>query len=309
MAYHGVVDDVRSVACGHKPKRLPVFACSEEFDVKWHGKYSYEEVCQDGEKMAEVWIAADRGVRLRLGLAPGRRLLRVRAAGRGHARRGQHPPRDPRLPARQPGKRSTACACPTRARDGRMPEKLKAIAPDPRALRRLRAGGGKLRGAVQFRRACSSAWKRPMLAGHDRSGAAGRGTCDFFVELQARYIEAQVEAGAHAIWLGDCNAFSAMLSLDQYRRFALPVVPAAGGEGPRRAARWSTCTTARSPSPTCWPRRSWAWTSSTAARRPTWPRCSQALAGKNCVQRQPRPDRSAHARHAAAGRRGGRRGS
>jgi uroporphyrinogen decarboxylase len=46
--------------------------------------------------------------------------------------------------------------------------------------------------------------------------------CDFFVELQSRYIEAQIEAGAHAIWLGDCNAFSGFLSLEQYRRFALP---------------------------------------------------------------------------------------
>jgi uroporphyrinogen-III decarboxylase len=46
--------------------------------------------------------------------------------------------------------------------------------------------------------------------------------CDFFVELQSVYARAQVEAGAHAIWLGDCNAFSGLLSLDQYRRFAMP---------------------------------------------------------------------------------------
>jgi len=58
MAYDGVVDDVRKAIALEKPERLPVFACSEEFDVRWHGKYTYEEVCQDGEKMAEVWIAA-----------------------------------------------------------------------------------------------------------------------------------------------------------------------------------------------------------------------------------------------------------
>jgi uroporphyrinogen-III decarboxylase len=46
--------------------------------------------------------------------------------------------------------------------------------------------------------------------------------CDFFVELQSRYIAAQIKAGAHAIWLGDCNAFSGMISLEQYRRFAAP---------------------------------------------------------------------------------------
>ena len=53
MAYDGVVEDVRRAIALERPKRLPVFACSEEFDVKWHGRYSYEEVCQDGEKIAE----------------------------------------------------------------------------------------------------------------------------------------------------------------------------------------------------------------------------------------------------------------
>ena len=31
---------------------------SEEFDVKWYGRYSYEDTCRDGDKMAETWIAA-----------------------------------------------------------------------------------------------------------------------------------------------------------------------------------------------------------------------------------------------------------
>ena len=46
--------------------------------------------------------------------------------------------------------------------------------------------------------------------------------CEFFVELQTRYIEAQLEAGAHAVWLGDCNAFSGFFSPEQYRKFAFP---------------------------------------------------------------------------------------
>ena len=58
MAYQGVLDDVHKAIALEKPERLPVFACSEEFDVKWYGKYTYEEMCQDGDKMAEVWIAA-----------------------------------------------------------------------------------------------------------------------------------------------------------------------------------------------------------------------------------------------------------
>ena len=58
MAYKQVLDDVRSAVALKQPGRIPAFACSEEFDVKWYGKYTYDEVCQDGARMAEVWIAA-----------------------------------------------------------------------------------------------------------------------------------------------------------------------------------------------------------------------------------------------------------
>jgi uroporphyrinogen decarboxylase len=47
-----------------------------------------------------------------------------------------------------------------------------------------------------------------------------RDTCDFFVEMQTQYGKAQYEAGAHAVWLGDCNAMSNMISLQQYDDYA-----------------------------------------------------------------------------------------
>ncbi len=56
--YEGVMDDIRTCVRLGVPKRIPVFALSEEFDVKWYGRYTYEETCQDGDKMAETWIAA-----------------------------------------------------------------------------------------------------------------------------------------------------------------------------------------------------------------------------------------------------------
>ena len=58
MAYDGILEDVLEAIALKKPKRTNFFACSEEFDVHWYGKYCYEEVSQDGEKMAEVWTAA-----------------------------------------------------------------------------------------------------------------------------------------------------------------------------------------------------------------------------------------------------------
>jgi len=45
-------------------------------------------------------------------------------------------------------------------------------------------------------------------------------TNDFFVELQKMWGIAQLRAGAQAIWLGDCNAMSHLLSAEQYKEFA-----------------------------------------------------------------------------------------
>ena len=48
-----------------------------------------------------------------------------------------------------------------------------------------------------------------------------RETCDFLVESQTSWALAQLDAGAHALWLGDCNAMSNLISAEHYKRFAL----------------------------------------------------------------------------------------
>ena len=60
MAYKGLMDDVKRAIALERPQRVPVFACGEEFDVHWYGKWDYETVCQDGDKIAEVWSATIR---------------------------------------------------------------------------------------------------------------------------------------------------------------------------------------------------------------------------------------------------------
>jgi len=45
---------------------------------------------------------------------------------------------------------------------------------------------------------------------------------DYWLDFYKRYIKAQKDAGAHAIWLGDCNAFSSMVSVEQYNEFIMP---------------------------------------------------------------------------------------
>ena len=219
MAYDGLLDDVRRAIALKRPDRLPVFANSEEFDVRWHGKYCYEDVCQDGRKMAEVWIAAVEEFDydwawLQVDDCFEFEPLGVGTRGEGNILRAT---RD-YLPATQAT--LDRLPMPDPKRDGRMPEKL-------RALRLLREHFGD---RVLVEGSCAGPYssvgllfglEEAMLMALQDLDLFGR-ACDFFVELQARWIEAQVQAGAHAIWLGDCNAFSGMLSPAQYKKFAFP---------------------------------------------------------------------------------------
>ena len=219
MAYDGVIDDVRRAIALEKPRRLPVFACSEECDVRWHGKYTYEEVCQDGEKIAEVWIAAIEEFDydwawMQVDDCFEFEPLGVGTHGEGNILRAT---RD-YLPATKETLQNLTMPDPQA--DGRMPEKLKAI-----RLVKERFGD-----TVLIEGSCAGPYssvallfgleETMMLTATDPGFLAE--ACDFFVELQTRYIEAQLDAGAQAIWLGDCNSFSGFLSLDQYRKFAFP---------------------------------------------------------------------------------------
>lgn len=219
MPYDGVLDDVKAAIALEKPSRLPVFAISEEFDVSWHGKYCYEEVCQDAAKMAEVWIAAIEEFDydwawLQVDDCFEFEPLGVGTHGEGNILRAT---RD-YLPATQEA--LDRLRVPDPRTDGRMPAKLQA-------LRRIRERFGD---TVLVVGSCAGPYSSTaLLFGPEETMVLAmtepellERTCDFFVELQSRWVQAQVEAGAHAIWLGDCIGFSGFLSLDQYRRFALP---------------------------------------------------------------------------------------
>lgn len=217
MPYEGAVNDVRDAIALRTPKRLPVFGCSEEFDVKWHGKWDYETLCQDGDKMAEAliasveefdydwaWVQIDDCFEFEP--------LGVVCKGEGNILRATNGYLD------ATAETLAGLTMPDPRRDGRMPQKLKAI-------RKIRQHFGD---SVVVMGSCAAPYSSVgLMWGMQETMIMGmtdidllRKACDFFVEYQARYIEAQVEAGAHGIWLGDCNAFSAMLSVDQYRNFA-----------------------------------------------------------------------------------------
>lgn len=219
MAYNGVIEDVRKAIRLEKANRVPVFACSEEFDVKWYGKYTYEELCQDGEKMAEVWAAAIKEFDydwawLQIDDCFEFEPLGVGSYGEGSILRATKD----YLPATKQTLKNLPTIDPQK--DGRMPEKLKAISllrkefGDSVMVTGSAAGPYSSAGLIWgMEELMIKAMTEPELLEE---------ACDFFVDLQSRYIKAQYEAGAHAVWIGDCEAFSGMLSLEQYKKFAFP---------------------------------------------------------------------------------------
>lgn len=225
MAYAGVIEDIRRCIALEEPRQVPIFACSEEFDVRMAGEV-YDHYNRDASVMARVqseairrfdydwaWLQVDDCIEFEV--------LGVGVKGEGNI-----------LPATYdylPASAETVgrLRLPNPQRDGRMPVLLEAI-------RRLKDEFGDTvcvcgRTAAPFSsvtllygmaQTFMALYDDPQLV-HD--------TADFFVELQSEWGIAQLEAGADALWFGDCSASGHLISLDDYLEFA--------AEGVRRCAQ------------------------------------------------------------------------
>jgi [methyl-Co(III) methylamine-specific corrinoid protein]:coenzyme M methyltransferase len=223
MAYKGAVNDFQAIRRRKLPTRIPCTAASEEFDVKWYGKYNYEEFCQDGVKIFEVykaaiehfdydwaWVQIDDCFEFEP--------IGVGVKGEGNILRGTFK----YLPVSRDTLKCVRNMDPYT--HGRMPEKLKALSM-------LKAYFGD---TVLVTGSCAAPFSAIglmwsieesmtlMLTDKDLLFEAMDCWKDFYV----RYIKAQHDAGADAIWLGDCNAFSSMVSVDLYNEHILPVTRA-----------------------------------------------------------------------------------
>lgn len=219
MAYDGVIEDIKTAIDMGTPKRVPIFALSEEFDVKWYGKWDYETVCQDGDKIAEVWIAAIEEFDydwawVQVDDCWEFEPLGVGCPGEGNILRATKD----HIACTREGLDTWPRFDPLTA--GRIPEKLKAI----RKIKERFGDTVLIEGSAAAPYSCvglaCGLTEAMMLSVTDRPLL--NDMCEFFVEQQYSFIKAQIEAGAHGIWLGDCNAFSSMISLQQYNDLAFP---------------------------------------------------------------------------------------
>jgi uroporphyrinogen decarboxylase len=217
MAYKGVLDDIRKCVNLQRPGRIPVFANSEEFDVRMSG-ITYEDYCRDAEKMARTqimvvekydydwsWLQVDDCMEFEV--------LGVGVKGEGNILRATCN----YLPADYKTLHGLSMPDPKTA--GRMPVLLGALSKVKAHFRDTVCVVG--RAAAPFSCVGLLYGMEELMTLPYSDPKLLRETMEFFVELQIKFGLAQFQAGADAIWLGDCNASSHLLSPQLYRKFAL----------------------------------------------------------------------------------------
>ncbi|HUW63029.1 MAG TPA: uroporphyrinogen decarboxylase family protein [Candidatus Bathyarchaeia archaeon] len=217
MAYHGVMDDIRRAIAMQRPERLPVFLCSEEFDVRVCGS-RYDRYNSDSNEMARVqieaverfdydwaWLQVDDCIEFEP--------LGVDVKGSGDI-----------LPATCGYLPATDAALDDLRRhayriEGRMRVLLDAITMVKSHFGDTVCVVG--RTAAPFSSATLAFGISNILTLMYEQPDFVVEAAKFFEHYQTEFGLDQIKAGADAIWLGDCNASGHLISPDNYAQFAM----------------------------------------------------------------------------------------
>lgn len=216
MAYSGVLDDIQACVDLRVPKRVPIFGITGEFDVK-AAHITHPEYARNADAMVTcqtemvkrfdydwVFLIPDDYVEMEP--------LGIETQGDLH------------VPL-------TACEylsaswetldtlkLPDPKCDGRMPAFLDALGRIKETFGDTICLTGNVAGPFTSVGLLYGASETLTLLCDDPKLLMK--SVEFFVDLQIDWAQAQLEAGADAIWLGDCFAGSAFISPEHYRAFA-----------------------------------------------------------------------------------------
>jgi MtaA/CmuA family methyltransferase len=220
LAYKGVIDDFKAAIELRKPSRVPVVANSEEFDVHvCGGGMKYSDYNSNAKNMASVQIAAIKRFDydwawLQVDDCIVYEILGVEVRGEGDI-----------LPATcgyLPATRETLDSLPSIdfKKDGRMPvlmEALKRIKEELGDDVVVVGNAGAPFSAVALTYGIEETMLLPLT-----DPELLLDTLKYFVDIQTAFGLAQKEAGADAIWFGDCNASGHLMSEQYYAEYAVP---------------------------------------------------------------------------------------
>lgn len=217
MAYAGVLDDIRCAVAMGRPRRMPVFLCSEEMDVRVCGS-RYDFYNSDAREMARVQIEAVRRFDydwawLQVDDCIEFEPLGVEVRGGGDilpATCGYLPAtRDALDVLRAQGYRV----------QGRMNVLLRAISAVKEhfgdtvcVTGRVAAPFSSVTLAFGITETMTRLYEMPEFLEE---------ACACFEDYQIRFGLDQIAAGADALWVGDCNASGHLISPDNYAAYAM----------------------------------------------------------------------------------------
>lgn len=217
MAYQGVLDDVRRAVAMQRPRQLPVFVCSEEMDVRVCGS-RYDRYNSDVPEMARVqieaverfdydwaWLQVDDCIEFEP--------LGVEVKGGGDI-----------LPATTGYLPATEASLAALRKQGYRVEGRMGVLCD--AISEVRTHFGD-RVCVTGRTAApfssvtlAFGINETMMMLYERPDFV-YAALEIFEEYQTLFGLDQLDAGAHALWLGDCNASGHLISPAAYEQCAL----------------------------------------------------------------------------------------
>lgn len=217
MAYRGVIEDLRACARGDTPSRVPAFALGEEFDVEMHGA-DYREYVQSPDLMVQVQLEAVERFDYDWILLHPDDYVELEPLG-VRTTVGQRMP--PAAIRTLPASRDTlgSLKLPDPSTDGRMPLHLEALSNIKAAFGDDLVVAGRVAAPFSTVALLFGISDGLILVLDDPD--LFRAAADWCVELMVMWGEAQLDAGADAIWLGDCVAASGFLSPQQHAQFAL----------------------------------------------------------------------------------------
>lgn len=222
MAYQGVIEDFRKAIAMGKPERVPVVACSEEFDVHTCGNgVTYNEYNRDAKIMATTQISAVKNYNydwawLQIDDCIVYEALGVEVKGDGDI-----------LPATcgyLPATRETLTSLPVLdpRKDGRMPVLLEAIKRVKDEFGDTLLVCGRTEAPFSSVALLYGIEETMLLPSMDPKLLLD--TLRYFVDAQTAFGLAQRESGADAVWFGDCNASGHLMSERYYEEYAMPYV-------------------------------------------------------------------------------------
>lgn len=216
MAYNGVIDDLKKCIKLQKPSRVPVFALSEEFDVRMAGEV-YSDYNSNSKVMAKCQIDAIKKFGYDWAWLQVDDCIEFEVLGVGIKGDGNILPATCRYLSAN-FETLKHLKMPDPKKDGRMPVLLDAI-------KRIKDEFGDTvcvtgRTAAPFSSVTLLYGMTETLMLLYDNPELVKETVKFFTEMQTMWGCAQIEAGADALWFGDCNASGHLISVADYMEFA-----------------------------------------------------------------------------------------